>query len=199
MPKVAGRVEVDKILKGLSQGVVTHKKLMNPLKVQQALEDTYWLISIEEELNNFTCNKVWSLVKRPTGQEHNVIGTKWVFKNKQDDHGTIIRNKARLVAQGYSQVKGLDEKGFQWGLIDATLFTKRSNGELIICQVYVHGITFGSPNLDLCNKFAASMTKEFEMSLVGELKFFLGFQIKQFNEGIFFLSSQVYQGHSQEI
>jgi hypothetical protein len=46
------------------------------------------------------------LVKKPSN--HNVIGTKWVFRNKQDENGIIVRNKARLVAQGYSQVKGLD-------------------------------------------------------------------------------------------
>ena len=45
-------------------------------------------------------------MERP--KDHNVIGTKWVFKNKQDNHGQVIRNKARLVAQGYSQVEGLD-------------------------------------------------------------------------------------------
>ena len=50
---------------------------------------------------------MWSLVEIPT-TEHNVIGTKWIFKNKQDENGVIIRNKARLVAQGYSQVEGLD-------------------------------------------------------------------------------------------
>ena len=44
---------------------------------------------------------------RPTGN-HNVIGTKWIFKNKQDAHGIIIHNKARLVAQGYSQIEGID-------------------------------------------------------------------------------------------
>ena len=69
--------------------------------------DNDWLVAMQEELNRFTHNKVWSLVKRPT-QEHNVIGTKWIFKNKQDGNGVIIRNKARLVAQGYSQVEGLD-------------------------------------------------------------------------------------------
>ena len=50
---------------------------------------------------------MWSLVKRPP-TEHNVIGTKWIFKTKQDENGVIIHNKARLVAQGYSQVEGLD-------------------------------------------------------------------------------------------
>jgi hypothetical protein len=60
---------------------------------------------MQEELNNFKCNEVWSLVEKT---KKNVIGTKWVFRNKQDEHGVINRNKARLVAKGYSQVKGLD-------------------------------------------------------------------------------------------
>ena len=54
----------------------------------------------------FTRNQVWELVERPKG--HNVIGTKWVFRNKQDQDGIVVRNKARLVAQGYTQVEGLD-------------------------------------------------------------------------------------------
>ena len=43
-----------------------------------------------------------------TPKDHNVIGTKWVFRNKQDQDGIVVRNKARLVAQGYTQVEGLD-------------------------------------------------------------------------------------------
>jgi hypothetical protein len=60
---------------------------------------------MQEELNNFTRNEVWHLVPRPN---QNVVGTKWVFRNKQDEHGVVTRNKARLVAKGYSQVEGLD-------------------------------------------------------------------------------------------
>jgi hypothetical protein len=60
---------------------------------------------MQEELNNFMRNEVWHLVPRPN---QNVIGTKWVFRNKQDEHGVVTRNKAQLVAKGYSQVKGLD-------------------------------------------------------------------------------------------
>ena len=60
---------------------------------------------MHEELNIFTRNEVWHLVPRPN---QNVVRTKWVFRNKQDEHGVVTRNKARLVAKGYSQVEGLD-------------------------------------------------------------------------------------------
>ena len=55
---------------------------------------------------SFFRNDVWELVPRPTGV--NVIGTKWILKNKSDEHGTVIRNKSRLVAQGYTQVEGIN-------------------------------------------------------------------------------------------
>src|ERR1044072_7685625 len=61
---------------------------------------------MEEELNQFSKNNVWDLVKKPTGVH--VIGTKWVFRNKLNEKGEVIRNKARLVAQGYSQQEGID-------------------------------------------------------------------------------------------
>jgi hypothetical protein len=61
---------------------------------------------MHEELNNFERNQVWELVERPKG--HNMIGTKWVFYNKQEQDGIVVRNKVRLVAQGYTQVEGLD-------------------------------------------------------------------------------------------
>jgi len=62
-------------------------------------------MAMQEELNNFKRNHVWDLVERP---KTNVISTKWVFRNKQDEHGVVTRNKARLVAQGFTQVEGLD-------------------------------------------------------------------------------------------
>ena len=58
---------------------------------------------MHEELYQFVQNDVWELVPRPKGV--NVIGTKWIFKNKSDEHGTVIINKSRLVAQGYTQVE----------------------------------------------------------------------------------------------
>ena len=65
------------------------------------------------------------------------------------------------------------------GLIDSTLFTKKVKGELFVCQLYVDDIIFGSTNISFNEEFAALMTEKFEMSMMGELKFFLGFEVKQ--------------------
>jgi hypothetical protein len=108
---------VDNILGSIQRGVATRSRLatfcghysfvssLESLKVDEALDDPDWVIAMQEELNNFTRNEVWLLVERP---KQNVIGTKWVFRNKQDEHGVITRNKARLVAQGFTQIEGLD-------------------------------------------------------------------------------------------
>jgi hypothetical protein len=61
---------------------------------------------MHDELENFERNKFWNLVEPP--RDVNAIETKWVFKNKQREDGEIVRNKARLFAQGFSQVEGLD-------------------------------------------------------------------------------------------
>jgi hypothetical protein len=73
--------------------------------VEDTLHDPDWMAAIQEELNNFKRNQVWSLVERP---KLNVVGTKWVFYNKEDKHGVVTRNNARLIAKGYSQVEFLD-------------------------------------------------------------------------------------------
>ncbi|KAK1606599.1 hypothetical protein QYE76_030272 [Lolium multiflorum] len=78
-----------------------------PLKLDEALVDLDWVIAMQEELEYFTRNEVWPLVERPKDHRINVIGTKWVFKNKQDENGIVIRNKARLVAQGFAQIEEL--------------------------------------------------------------------------------------------
>ena len=89
---------------------------MEPLKVDESLKDLDWVMAMKEELNNFEINHVWELVERP---KTNVIGTKWVFRNKQDEHGVVTRNKARLVAQGFTQVEGLNFKEHlhQWQVL----------------------------------------------------------------------------------
>ena len=70
-------------------------------------------------------------------------------------------------------------KGFKIGRVDTTLFTRIINEELFVCQIYVDDIIFGSTNPTLCKEFGEMMAREFEMSMIGELNFFLGFQIKQ--------------------
>jgi hypothetical protein len=75
---------------------------IKPKKIYEALLDVEWVNAMHEELNNFTRNQVWEVVERPKG--YNVIGTKWIFRNKQDQDGIVVRNKARLVAQRYTQV-----------------------------------------------------------------------------------------------
>ena len=61
-----------------------------------------WIQAMQEELQQFKLNNVWEQVKRPDPRKHNIIGTKWIYHNKQVEHGQVIRNKARLVAQGYT-------------------------------------------------------------------------------------------------
>jgi hypothetical protein len=108
---------VDQILGDISKGVTTRSRLANfcehysfvcsiePFRVEEVLQDSDWVLAMQEELNNFKRNEVWSLVSHP---KQNVVGTKWVFRNKQEEHDVVTRNKARLVAKGYAQVAGLD-------------------------------------------------------------------------------------------
>jgi hypothetical protein len=80
--------------------------LFEPRDVGHALFDSSWVNAIHEELENFERNQIWTLVEPP--RDMNVIRTKWVFKNKQGEDGEVVRNKAHLVGQGFSQVEGLD-------------------------------------------------------------------------------------------
>ncbi|GJV48910.1 retrovirus-related pol polyprotein from transposon TNT 1-94 [Tanacetum coccineum] len=79
---------------------------IEPKKVSEALKYPRWVDAMQEELNQFYRNKVWTLVPLPYGKT--TIGSKWVFRNKKDKHGITTKNKARLVAQGYSQEEGID-------------------------------------------------------------------------------------------
>ncbi|GJS90538.1 putative ribonuclease H-like domain-containing protein [Tanacetum coccineum] len=202
------------------------------------------------------------------------IGTKWVFRNKKDERGIMIRNKAMLVAQGHKQEECIDYEevfapvarieairlflayasfmgflvyqmdvksaflygtieegvyvtqppgfkdpdhpkkvykvvkalyglhqaprawyetlanyllgnGFKRGKIDQTLFIKKQKGDILLVQVYVDDIIFGSTNKDLCTGFEKLMKDKFQMSSMGELTFFLGLQVQQKEDGIF--------------
>ncbi|GJT66428.1 retrovirus-related pol polyprotein from transposon TNT 1-94 [Tanacetum coccineum] len=141
-----------------------------------------------------------------------------VFRNKLDENGIVSRNKARLVAQGYNQQEGidydetyaplarlesiwillsyacaLDFKLFQMDVKSAFLngfINDEKSLNLIIVQIYVDDVIFGSTCQDMCDAFAKIMHDEFEISMMGELNFFLGLQIKQMEDGIFFNQSK---------
>ncbi|GKA74339.1 putative ribonuclease H-like domain-containing protein, partial [Tanacetum coccineum] len=215
---------------------------------------------------------VWTLVDLPKGNR--AIGTKWIYRNKKDERGIIVRNKARLVTQGYTQEEGIDydevfapvasieairlflayasfmgfivyqmdvksaflygtieeevyvcqplgfedpqfpdkvykvekdlyglhqaprawyetlstyliKNGFRRGTLDKTLLTKKEKGDILLVQVYVDDIIFGSTKKSLCDEFEQMMHKKFQMSSMGELTFFLGLQVQQKKDGIF--------------
>ncbi|GJY72291.1 putative ribonuclease H-like domain-containing protein [Tanacetum coccineum] len=223
-----------------------------PKKVIQTLDDPIWIEAMQEELLQFKLQKVWTLVDLPNGKR--AIGTKWVFRNKKDERGIVVRNKARLVAQGYTQEEGIDydevfapvarieairlflayasfmgfivyqmdvksaflygtieeevekalcglhqapnawyetlstyllENEVRRGTIDKTLFIKKDKGDILLVQVYVDDIIFGSIKKSLCVEFKQMMNKRFQISSMGELTFFLGLQVKQKDDGIF--------------
>ncbi|GJT75157.1 putative ribonuclease H-like domain-containing protein [Tanacetum coccineum] len=257
------------ILRDLTSPVQTRGTFKN---VAQALIDSDWVEAIQEEMQQFINQKVWKLVPLPAGKI--AIGTKWILKNKRDARGIVVRNKARLVAQGHRQEEGIDydevfapvarieairlflafasymgfmvyqmdvksaflygeideevyvtqPKGFEdphfpkhvykvvkalyglhqapraWyarlstfllkhnyrrGTIDKTLFIKKNSRDIILVQVYVDDIIFGSTKKAWCDEFEVLMKGEFKMSAMGELTFFLGLQVKQKTNGIF--------------
>jgi hypothetical protein len=83
--------------------------------------------------------------------------------------------------------------GFKVGKADSTLFTKTIAKELFLCQIYVDDIIFGSTNKSSCEEFSRIMIQKFKMSMMGELKYFLGFQIKQLQEGTFICQTKYIQ------
>jgi hypothetical protein len=72
---------------------------IEPTNIDEALHDPDWVNAMHEEIKNFTRNQVWELVERPNN--YNVIGTKWVFWNKQNMDVVVVSNKARLVVHGW--------------------------------------------------------------------------------------------------
>ncbi|KAG9451352.1 hypothetical protein H6P81_011317 [Aristolochia fimbriata] len=216
---------------------VCYTSSQEPKKVEEALHDEYWVLALQEELHQFERNKVWRLVPRPV--HNNIIGTKWIFKNKTDAAGKIIRNKARLVAQGYTQVEGVDfeetftpvarlgairlmisiacqlkiklyqmdiKSAFLNGYISEEVFVEQPKGFIdphYPDHVYqlskaLYGLKQAPrawydrlTSFLIGHEYCRAMKQEFEMSMVGELSIFLGFQIKQLDNGIF-LSQEKY-------
>ncbi|MFS7939268.1 putative RNA-directed DNA polymerase [Helianthus anomalus] len=108
----------DQIIGNINEGVLTRSQSQNiclfagflslhqPVKYQEALKDNSWVEAIQEELQLFKRQQVWELVSLP--ENVSPIGIKWVFKNKTDERGIVVKNKARLVVQGYRQEEGID-------------------------------------------------------------------------------------------
>ncbi|GJV98350.1 retrovirus-related pol polyprotein from transposon TNT 1-94 [Tanacetum coccineum] len=208
---------------------------IEPKKVFEALKHPGWINAMQEELNQFYRNKVWTLVPLPNGKI--AIGSKWVYRNKKDEHvarmeairiflafATYMNFKVyqmdvksaflngKLKEEVYVKqppcfeisefpnyvckldkaLYGLKQAPREWygtlstfliqnkfakGRIDNTLFIYKSKGDVLLVQVYVDDIIFGSTSYKLCKQFEKLMTKKFEMSMMGELTYFLGLQI----------------------
>nr|GEX41816.1 retrovirus-related Pol polyprotein from transposon TNT 1-94 [Tanacetum cinerariifolium] len=125
---------------------------------------------MQEELLQFKMQKVWVLVDLPHGKR--AIGTKWVFRNKKDERGIVVKNKARLVAQGHTQEEGIDyEEVF---------------APVVMIEAIRHFMVYIKLlELDPCKAFVKLMKDKFQMSSIGELTFFLGLQVKQKKDRIF--------------
>ncbi|GJX12398.1 putative ribonuclease H-like domain-containing protein [Tanacetum coccineum] len=151
-----------------------------PKRITKALSDSAWVEAIQEELLRFKLQQVWVLVELRKGKR--AIGTKWIFRNKKDERGIVIRNKARLVAQGYTQEEGIDydemdvKSDFLYGKIEE---------EVYVCQPP------GFEDPDNPNKVYKVVKALYVLHQapracsMGELTFFLGLQVKQKEDGIF--------------
>ena len=80
--------------------------ILEPRNVDSDLDDSYLIMAMQDELSQFSSNRVWDLVPKP--KDSAVISTKWVYLNKLDDDGNIVKNQTCLFAQGYSQEEGID-------------------------------------------------------------------------------------------
>ncbi|GJX51138.1 retrovirus-related pol polyprotein from transposon TNT 1-94 [Tanacetum coccineum] len=209
------------------------------LRVSQALRDPAWVEAMQEELLQFKLQKVWILVDLPKG--YRAIGTKWVYRNKKDERGIVIKTKQDLLRikehtqeagiaydeslcpieeevyvcqppscedpnhpnKVYKVVKALYglhqaprawydtlatyllSNGFQRGINDKKHYLSRNKGHILLVQIYVDDIIFGSTKKELCDEFEKLMKDKFQMSSMGELTFFLGLQVQQKKNGIF--------------
>ena len=79
---------------------------VEPTRVKKALQDESWVEAMHDKLLQFQRNDVWTLV--PRLEDEHIISTKWIFHNKTGEEGNVICNKACLIAQGYSQMEGVD-------------------------------------------------------------------------------------------
>ncbi|GJV73670.1 putative ribonuclease H-like domain-containing protein [Tanacetum coccineum] len=162
-----------------------------PKKVIQALTDPSWIEAMQEDLLQFKLQKVWTLVDLPKGKR--AIGTKWVYRNKKDERGIVVRNEARLMDVKSAFLYGTIEEevyvcqppSFEdpqfpdkvykvekalYGLHQAPIAWYQTLSTYLL----ENDIIFGSTKKSLCVEFEQMIHKRFQMSSIGELTFFLG-------------------------
>nr|GEU30633.1 hypothetical protein [Tanacetum cinerariifolium] len=164
-----------------------------PKKIVDALKDPSWVEAMQQELLQFKIQNVWILVDCPKGVRP--IRTKWVLKNKKDERGIVIRNKARLVVQGHTQEEGIEyEEVFTpVARIEAIrLFLAYASyiGFTVYQMDVKSAFLYGTIDEEMCREFEALMHDKFQMSAMGELNFFLGLQVLQKKDGIFLLQDK---------
>ncbi|GJT47814.1 retrovirus-related pol polyprotein from transposon TNT 1-94 [Tanacetum coccineum] len=180
------------------------KSKTEPKNIKEAMADSAWIESMQEELHQFDRLDVWELVDRPLCK--NVINLKWLWKNKRDEENTVIHNKSRLVAKGYAQKEGIDfEESFApvARIRTEEVYVNQPDGfvdpyhpdKVYRLKKALYGLK-QAPRAwyDELSNFLVSKgfskgsidpTLKFDMSMMGELKFFLGIQIHQSPRGIF--------------
>nr|GFB07011.1 Gag-Pol polyprotein [Tanacetum cinerariifolium] len=121
-----------------------------PKNIKEAMADSAWINAMQEELHQFDRLQVWELIDKPFGK--NVIKLKWLWKNKKDEEQTVIHNKARLVANGYTQEEGIDFKE------SFTLVARLEDVKTFVA--YVAYKSFSIYQMDVKTKFLNGPLKE---------------------------------------
>ncbi|GJV21047.1 putative ribonuclease H-like domain-containing protein [Tanacetum coccineum] len=136
LAQVIGDIQSGVLTRGMTkttndQGFIRKK----PTRIAKALSDSAWVEAMQEELLQFKLQQVWVLVDLPKGKR--AIGTKWIFRNKKDKRGIVIRNKARLVAQRYIQEEGIDydEVFAPMDVKSAFLYGKIEEEVYVVCSL----------------------------------------------------------------
>ncbi|GKD02478.1 putative ribonuclease H-like domain-containing protein, partial [Tanacetum coccineum] len=188
---------------------------VEPKKIAQALDDESWVEAMQEELLQFKIQKVWALVDLPYGKK--AIGIKWVYRNKIDERGIVVKNKPRLVAQGHKQKEGIDYEEvfapvarveairlflafasfmnflvYQMDVKSAFLYDTIEK-ETLSTYLLDNGFHKGQIDKTFFIKRVKGDILLVQMSSIGDLTFFLGLQVKQKQDGIF-ISQDKYVG-----
>ncbi|GJW09670.1 putative ribonuclease H-like domain-containing protein [Tanacetum coccineum] len=187
---------------------------LNPKKISEALEDESWVDAMQEELLQFKIQKVLASLglafmgKKALEQNGGGMDVKSTFMYGKIDEEVYVSQPLgfidpKYLKKVYKVVKALYglhqdprawyatlstfllKNGYRRGTIDKTLFIKKDKNDIMLVQVYVDDIIFGSTKRSWCDEFEALMKSRFQMSSMGELTFFLGLQVKQKEDGIF--------------